>query len=251
MKQPYIMVAPTGARRTKSDHPKLPVTLTEIIQTADACFNGGANALHLHVRDDNGAHSLDTGHYKEALAELHLRLPDMDVQITTESAGIFDVTDQLACLQTVKPSWASVSIREVARAPELGKRLYQTCHDNETVVQHILYNAEDVALLDDWQAKGIIDTSQNSVIFVLGRYTAGQESQPDDLTPFLDEMQKSDHKIRRWMVCAFGANEHLCLAEAAAKGGDVRVGFENSLLSPAGTLHKDNAASLQMLKSLL
>ena len=251
VKQPYIMVAPTGARRTKSDHPKLPVTLTEIIQTAEACFKGGANALHLHVRDDDGAHSLDTGRYKEALAEMQIRLPDMDVQITTESAGIFDVADQLACLQAVKPSWASVSIREVSRAPALAKRLYQTCCDNETVVQHILYNAEDVALLDDWQTKGIIDTSQNSVIFVLGRYTAGQESQPDDLTPFLDAIRKSDHNIRRWMVCAFGMNEHLCLAEVAAKGGDLRVGFENSLLSPAGTLHDDNAASLQMLKSLL
>ena len=251
MKQPYIMVAPTGARRSKSDHPKLPITIKDITDTAEACFSCGAHALHLHVRDAEGGHSLDAGLYHEALGEMRRRLPDMAVQITTESAGIFEVADQLACLQRVKPPWASVAIREVARAPDLAKHLYQSCLDNETAVQHILYEADDVALLDDWQAKGIIDISQNSVIFVLGRYTTGQISQIEDLTPFLNAMQKSHHKIKRWMICAFGPNEHLCLAEAAAKGGDVRVGFENSLLAPDGTMHEDNAASLQLLRARL
>ena len=51
------------------------------------------------------------------------------------------------------------------------------------------------------------------------------------------------------MVCAFGPNEHLCLAAAAKKGADVRVGFENSLLSPDGTIHKDNATSVDLLKT--
>ena len=249
MQKPYIMVAPTGARRGKSDHPKLPITPKEILQTAEACFLAGAHALHLHVRDEDGAHSLDTGRYKEALAEMQIRLPDMDVQITTESAGIFTVEDQLACLRAVSPSWASVSIREVSRAPELANYLYQTCFDNGTIVQHILYDVDDMALLDEWQSKNIIPPSQNSVIFVLGRYKDGQVSHPKDLEPFLQAMEMTGHSNRRWMVCAFGPNEHLCLAAAASKGGDVRVGFENSLLSPDGTIHKDNATSVDLLKT--
>lgn len=251
MQKPYIMVAPTGARRGKSDHPKLPITMLEILQTAEACFLAGADALHLHVRQADGMHSLDSGLYKEALAEMALYLPEMDVQITTESAGIFTVEDQLACLRAVSPSWASVSVREVSHAPELADHLYQVCFDNGTIVQHILYDVDDMILLDEWQDKGIVSASQNSVIFVLGRYTDGQVSHPSDLDPFLQAMEISRHTNRQWMVCAFGPNEHLCLAAAAEKGGDVRVGFENSLLSPDGTMHEDNATSVQLLKARL
>lgn len=249
MQKPYIMVAPTGARRGKSDHPELPITLKEILQTAEACFLAGAHALHLHVRQADGVHSLDSGLYKEALAEMALYLPEMDVQITTESAGIFTVEDQLACLRAVSPSWASVSVREVAQAPELANELYQVCFDNGTIVQHILYDVDDMNLLEEWLDKGIVPASENSVIFVLGRYTDGQVSQPSDLDPFLQAMEITGRANRRWMVCAFGPNEHLCLAAAAKKGGDVRVGFENSLLSPDGTIHKDNATSVDLLKT--
>jgi uncharacterized protein (DUF849 family) len=242
-----IMVAPNGARRGRADHPQLPVTLPEILTTAEACYAAGADALHLHVRDETAGHSLDGRAYKEALAELAVRLPDMAVQITTESAGIFDVEDQFSCLQTVRPSWASISVREMAREPELAEKTYQFCDEADIEIQHILYDADDVAMLYDWQDKGVIHPEQDSVIFVLGRYTANQQSRPDDLTPFLDAMPNPG----KWMICAFGADEHACLVDAASRGGDVRVGFENSLVASDGTPHADNAASVRSLRDLL
>ena len=54
-----------------------------------------------------------------------------------------------------------------------------------------------------------------------------------------------------WMVCAFGRLEHACLAAAAARGGDVRVGFENSLTNSDGTRWTDNATSVAALIALL
>ena len=111
MTRPFIMVAPTGARRTKVDHPALPIILPEILAEAEACHAAGADALHLHVRDATGAHSLDHGLYMEALLALQETLPNLRVQITTESAGRYDVSAQLACLEALVPEWASVSIR--------------------------------------------------------------------------------------------------------------------------------------------
>ena len=89
MTRPHVMIAPNGARRGKSDHPALPVTITETVKVAVACHAAGADALHLHVRDETGAHSLDTARYRDALAALQDRLPEMAVQITTESGGRF------------------------------------------------------------------------------------------------------------------------------------------------------------------
>ena len=243
MSRPFLMVAPNGARRSKADHASLPLTLAETLATARACHAAGADALHLHVRDETGAHSLDAGRYREALDELARTLPKMRLQITTEAAGVFEVNEQLAYLKARRPPWASVSVREIARAPELAAHLYATCEDNKTEVQHILYDATDVALLQDWQARGIIRPKQTSVIYVLGRYTSGQASKSDDLLPFL-----AAHKERQdWMVCAFGPEEHICLLAAAKQGGSLRVGFENSLVSDTGTPHKDNAASVSAL----
>ena len=84
-----IMAAPNGARKTKDDHPNLPVTIDDVISEAAACHRAGAAMLHAHVRDDNARHSLDTGRYRELLSEMKSRLPDMLCQITTEQAGVF------------------------------------------------------------------------------------------------------------------------------------------------------------------
>ena len=70
MPHPFVMVAPTGARRGKADHPALPVTLPEILNAAVACHAAGADGFHLHIRDDAGVHSLDAGRYRETLEAL-------------------------------------------------------------------------------------------------------------------------------------------------------------------------------------
>ena len=54
-----LMVAPNGARKSSADHPGLPITVDAIAAEAAACREAGAQALHLHVRDDAGRHTLD------------------------------------------------------------------------------------------------------------------------------------------------------------------------------------------------
>ncbi len=247
MRRPYIMVAPNGARRGRSDHPALPVTLPQIVATAVACAGAGADALHLHVRDAEGRHSLDPGRYVETLAELSRAVPDLRVQITTEAAGLFDVATQLDCLTRVRPDWASISIREIARDPARASAIYGTCAEQGTQVQHILYDSADIALLRDWRARSVVAEEQTSVLFVLGRYTAGQVASPVDLMEYVDAAPD----MRDWMVCAFGPHEHECLLAAARRGGDLRVGFENSLTDRFGRQHADNAASVRALRAAL
>ncbi|MGV6805484.1 MAG: 3-keto-5-aminohexanoate cleavage protein [Ruegeria sp.] len=238
----YILVAPNGARRGHADHHALPVTTDEIVRTALACHTAGANGLHLHVRDDEGRHSLDAGRYREVTVELTRTVPTLDVQITTESAGVYDVPAQFNCLQQVAPQWASISVREIAREPDLAPRIYGLCADQGTRVQHILYDAEDAVLLKQWQAAGIVRREQVERLLVLGRYATAQESQPTDLDAFPADPAP-------WMVCAFGRLEHDCLVAASDRGGDVRVGFENSLTNSDGTQWTDNAASVAALVS--
>ncbi len=218
------MVAPNGARRGHADHPALPVTTRETVATSVACQVAGADGLHLHIRDDEGRHSLDPGRYLETLAALREEAPELDVQITTEAAGVYDVSAQLKCLRHVKPDWASISVREVSRTPALADAVYGLCADQGTRIQQILYDVEDAALLNHWQRTGIVRATQSDLLLVLGRYAAGQKSIPSDLKPFVQKGAPS----ASWMVCAFGPSEHDCLAHAAILGGEVRVGLKTA-----------------------
>ena len=245
MSKPLIMVAPNGARLNQQDHPEIPLTIAETVATAEKCFKAGAQALHLHVRDKEGLHSLDAGLYREAIAELASHVLSMRIQITTEAVGIYSVAEQLECLRGVKADWASISVREIARDHELAASVYATCEEMGTEVQHILYDAEDAKLLGEWQKSGIVRDDQKSVLLVLGRYSKNQMSNSGDIKPFLASLP--DHS--RWMLCAFGAAEHECLKVAASLGGDCRVGFENSRTNSNGEQWPDNSTSVAAIHS--
>ena len=247
MSRPFIMVAPTGARRDKTDHPALPLSVPEIVAEAVACHAAGADALHLHIREPDGAHSLDPGVYREALSALRSTLPGFPVQITTEAAGIFDVVTQADCIRALRPDWISLSVREMARDTALAARLYSEAQDMTCRVQHILFDDADLDLLAAWRADGTIPDTPLEVIHVLGRYADGPPSDPAQVPVRLAPLSGA----ARQMVCAFGPQEHACLIEAAKHGADLRIGFENSMTSPDGTLWASNAASVAALVASL
>jgi uncharacterized protein (DUF849 family) len=78
------------------------------------------------------------------------------------------------------------------------------------------------------------------LLFVLGRYAAGEDSRPRDLDPYLSE-RRGTIGGAGWMVCAFGRNETACLRAALDLGGKARIGFENNLFNSDGSLAHSNA----------
>ncbi len=239
---PRLMVAPNGARRGKADHPELPVTLPEIVQTARVCAKAGADGLHLHLRDANGAHVLDAGLYREALAELRGAVPDMAVQATTEAAGRYSAPHQRRVALDSGAALVSAALREMtADTPDaVATAFYRDCAERGIAVQHILYAPEDFDLLTRLLPAPLLRAPDLQLIFVLGRYSRDQESDPADLHPFLRALRAHD-LAPDWAVCAFGRAETACLMEAHRHGGKLRVGFENSLWHADGRIARDNA----------
>ncbi|MEO0402364.1 MAG: 3-keto-5-aminohexanoate cleavage protein [Pseudomonadota bacterium] len=246
MTQPRrITVAPNGARLQKADHPGLPVTAAEIAHTARMCQLAGADALHLHVRDGDGQHSLDADLYRDAIAAVARAAPGMDIQITTEAAGRFDVPAQLELLANLKPAAASISVREIARSPDLVRDVYATALAQGTRVQHILYGGTCIAQLCSWLDDGIVQSQMRDAILVLGQYAPAQTGTPADLPDLLAHTTAARLNMT---VCAFGPKEQQCLLAAAEMGCDLRVGFENNRTAPDGTVWQDNAAAVAALK---
>ena len=247
---PRVMVAPNGARRTRSDHPALPLTIEEVVACALACHAAGAGGLHAHVRDASGAHVLDAGLYRELLDELARRAPALFVQITTEAAGRYDAGAQRRLVHDLSPPAVSIAIGEVLSDGDEAAafRLFGFCDEAGIAVQHILYSPGDVALLAGLVARGVVPGRGLQILHVLGRYAPGQASSPADLDAPLSSARGLDAD---WAACAFGQGETACLAEAARRGGKVRVGFENNLHNADGSLARDNAERVAAVVSAL
>ena len=247
---PKIMVAPNGARRTKKDHPALPISISETAAAAIACQEAGADGLHMHIRGKDDTHTLDPGLYLEALQELEHVLPEFYVQITTEAVGQYSPKQQRDVVEKVMPKAVSISIAEMLSEGEhaQAKHFYDWCLDSDISVQHIIYDVDDLARIESMNL--LNEETATQLLFVLGRYTKNQQSSPDDLDPFFNWVAQQEAKID-WAICAFGQGETDCLVHAHQQGGKVRIGFENSLWNRDGSVAKDNAERISEYISCL
>ena len=248
-----IMVAPNGARRTKADHPALPMGPDELGATARACRDAGAGAIHLHVRDRDGAHILDADLYRAATDAVRRDAgDDFIIQITTEAVGRYRPPEQMAVIRAARPAAFSVALRELfpegdGRAEEDAAAFLAWCHEAGIAIQYILYSDIDLERFLMNIHRGAIPGKRWSVLFVLGRYSADLTSDPNEIKPFLEVLnQASERDQITWMVCAFGPAESTVAAAALSLGGHVRVGFENNLWLPSGDVAVDNAALVDL-----
>lgn len=237
-----VAVAPNGARKTKRDHPRVPITPVEIAQDARACLETGASMLHLHVRDAHGAHSLDADLYRAAIDAVTAEVGDrLVIQVTTEAVGRYSPDQQMACVRAVRPEAVSLAVRELIPDADHEARaaaFLDWCRRERVAIQYILYDVADLERLNDLRARGIVPRRDPFRLYVLGRHAGAKGGDPDDLLPFVTHEGGCNDP---WAVCAFGPKETACATVACAMGGHVRVGFENNLHLPDGAVANGNA----------
>lgn len=255
MDEVAIMVAPNGARRTKADHPAIPISPAELGSTAQACRLAGAGAIHVHVRDALGGHALDAATYAQAIGYVGERCAgDMAVQVTTESAGIFDFASQIALARSLRPASLSFALRELfATGPEAAIGFLDWAADTGMSIQFILYDLEDVAAFSRLSDNRIVKVGDRPrVLLVVGRYDAGQNATTDAFEKLFDGFAAHGlHESTVWMTCAFGRGELACLERSIERGGHVRVGFENAIVDADGNPARDNGQRVSLVADLV
>ena len=248
MTDPFVvMCAPNGARKTKGDHPQLPVTPEELASCAASIRDAGASIVHVHVRDDNGGHSLDVGRYREAMAAIRERVDDsLIVQVTSEACGVYSPAAQMAMVRELEPEAVSIALREFNPDENAeAAAFYAWLVEQRIFAQHILYSPDDVARFELLRRSGVIRDEHPFVLFVLGRYTSDLKGDPGELPAYIDAASGDT----TWAVCSFGNTERQAASAAADAGGHVRVGFENNLCLPDGAVADDNAALVAVAAS--
>ncbi|WP_374634762.1 3-keto-5-aminohexanoate cleavage protein [Ferrovibrio sp.] len=246
--QALIAVAPNGARKLKADHAAVPLTAHELGLCAAACADAGAAMIHLHVRNQDGGHSLDADLYRDAVSAVRREAgTGIIIQCTSEAAGVYDRHGQMAAMRALLPEACSLAIREIlpdAASESEGAGFLAELRKAEVSMQFILYSAEDLLRFRDLVQRGVIPGERHFVLFVLGRYAKDQQSTPSDLLPFLQAWQPA---WGAFAVCAFGKLEAACALSAIGLGGHARIGFENNILLADGSIAPDNAALVHQI----
>ena len=250
-----MTVAPNGGRKTKADHPALPLSPDELARAAAECLERGASMIHLHVRDRDGGHCLDPDAYRAAIACICQEVGDrLVIQITSESLGLFTPSEQRAAVLEANPEAVSLALRELApeQADEKDFGLFLIKLKQMRIwPQIILYHPDEAERLGAMMKRGLIPFDEIAVLYVLGRFTLTRTAAPGDLVPFIAPDMP---RFSPWSVCAFGRREVACVTAAALLGGHVRVGFENNLVLPDGARAASNAelvtAAVRALEAL-
>jgi 3-keto-5-aminohexanoate cleavage enzyme len=237
-----VMSAPNGARRSHADHSALPMTPQESAEDAIALVDAGVAVLHLHVRDDAGAHSLDADRYREAIREIRKTVADkLIVQVTTEAVGRYSSDEQMALVRELRPEAVSLALREICPAGDDERataELFAWMWREKVWPQIILYSLEDIERFEDMRRRGVFSNDSPFTMFVLGKYGSAEPGSRADLDTLLEA---ADYEAYPWATCCFGPNENDVMLAATTVGGHVRLGFENNLQLPDGSVAAENA----------
>jgi uncharacterized protein (DUF849 family) len=275
-----ITCAVTGAIHTPSMSPHLPVTPDEIADAALGAAEAGAAIVHLHARDP------ETGkpdQSPEAFAAFLPRIKqqsDCVINLTTGGSPWMTVEERVRPAATFKPEVASLNMgsmnfglfpmlerfkdfrhdwerQHLENSRDLVfKNTYKdiefvlrTCADNDTRFEFECYDISHLYNLAHFLERGLVKPPLfvQSVFGILG----GIGGHEEDVMHMKRTADRLFGKAYRWSVLGAGRNQMRIAAMAAAMGGNVRVGLEDSLWDGPGTLAKSNADQVRRARSIV
>jgi len=242
MAQTIITVATTGAFPTKAMNPAVPYTPREIAQDVFECWQAGAAIAHLHMRDDEGRGSMDTGRFIETVGRIRERC---DIVLNLTTSGALEAGDDLrmAHLIALKPEMASFDagsmnwmhatlfINHPAFLEKLGTTMiaHGVRPEIEVFDPGMLYTAVHYMKTGVLNAPGYFQ-------FVLG--AAGGIAATIENLVYLKSILPPGSP---WSAFGIGASHLPTLLATLALGGNIRVGMEDNLYYARGRLAKNNA----------
>ena len=276
-----ITCAVTGSIHTPSMSPHLPITAQEIADAAIGAAEAGAAIVHLHARDPkDGRPDQSPGAFAPFLRIIKQRCGAV-VNITTGGAPAMTIEERVRPAATFKPEVASLNMGSMnfglypmlARFKEFKHawerpyleashdRIFKntfadieyiltTCAENGTRFEIECYDIGHLYTLAHFAERGVVKPPffVQSVFGILG----GIGPHPEDVA----HMRRTADRLfgrenYRWSVLGAGRNQMPVAAMAAAMGGHVRVGLEDSLWIGPGRLAESNAAQVRMVRQII
>ncbi|MGH7077482.1 MAG: 3-keto-5-aminohexanoate cleavage protein [Acetobacteraceae bacterium] len=275
-----ITCAVTGAIHTPSMSPYLPVTPDEIAEAAIGAAEAGAAIVHLHARDpETGKPDQSPEAFGRFLSRIKQRSGAV-VNITTGGAPYMTVQERVKPAATFRPEVASLNMGSMnfGLFPMLGRfkefrhpwerqqlensrdlifrNTFQdiefvltTLGDAGTRFEFECYDVGHLYNLAHFLGRGIVRPPLfiQTVFGILG----GIGPHPEDVLHMKRTADRLFGDQYVWSVLGAGRNQLPVAAQAAAMGGNVRVGLEDSLWIGPGKLAHSSAEQVRAARQII
>ncbi|RBI75827.1 3-keto-5-aminohexanoate cleavage protein [Roseovarius sp. TE539] len=276
-----ITCAVTGSIHTPSMSSHLPVTAGEITEQGIGASEAGAAILHLHARDpETGRPSAAPEHFMAFLPRLKQGC-DAVLNLSTGGSAIMSLDERLAAPKRAAPEMASLNMGSMNFALyPMAERIGEWRHDWE---KPFLEGTDDLVFKNtprdiariltelgtDRGARFEFECYDLSHLYMLRHFAdrdliqppffiqfvfgvlGGMGPDPENLTHMVRIADKLFGQDYMFSVLAAGRHQMPLVSMAAAMGGHVRVGLEDSLTIARGTLARSNAEQVAKIRRIV
>jgi uncharacterized protein (DUF849 family) len=233
----YVKACINGAR-TPDQHPNLPVTPDQLAAAAVQAHVAGAQAVHMHPKAADGVDSLHGDAVAAAVEAVRAAVPGLPLGVTTGFWALPDADARLRAVDgwTVLPDFASVNWHEPG-SEELAHLLLS----KGLGVEVGLFHAEAAAA---WARSELAQHCMRVMI----------ELQGDDDVAVADDMLERVLAVGSPAPVLLHGLDESCwplLEHAGVRGVQTRIGMEDTLKLPDGSVAPDNAALVSAAVRLL
>lgn len=217
--------------RPRGAHPALPTTPEECARTARAVVAAGAGAVHVHVRDADGAESLAADDVARTLLAMRAEAPGTPIGVSTHFRILNDPDRRREAVASwaVLPDFASVNFHEEG-AVELAVQLI----GRGVGIEAGLFQADAARVCVQ---SGV---AARCLRLMLEPGAGALEAVLRNVAEMEAVLDAAGTTVPR-LLHGSGATSWALVDEAARRGYQTRVGFEDSFELPDGTAARDNA----------
>ena len=275
-----ITCAVTGSVHTPTMSPHLPTTPDQIAEQAIEAAEAGASILHLHARDPkDGRPTAEPSVFMQFLPRIK-QSTDAVINITTGGSSLMTLEQRLAAPLAAQPEMCSLNMGSMNFGlfpmldrprdwkhdwePELLEATRHTIFKNtfadmESILEKLgqgcgarfefeCYDVGHLYNLAHFRDRGLV-TGPLFIQFVLG-ILGGIGADPDNLSHMKRIADKLFGQDYQFSVLGAGRAQMPLITMAAAMGGNVRVGLEDSLYD-GGRLASSNADQVRRIRTIL
>ena len=261
-----ITVALNGGMQQDREGAVIPKQPEEIGEAAARCHEAGAAVVHVHARDRDGRNSGDKAIYAQIIREIRARSPIL-IQTTNgigvrrdprtgqlhwpsdeERLGLLEIEPQQdlfgiagGSADFYNPEGGYPGETPYVNSPELLKATIKAVYAKGSALEYEIVEASSLHRLMRYAEEGLLDRDRDNIWLLHG---GGFGATPPVARNILFNIDEGLRMFPRaiWGVTATGRDMFRVVTLGLAMGCDlVRVGFEDVVHLPDGSVGRDNS----------
>ncbi len=252
MRKVIITCALVGSATKKEQNPAVPYTPAELAEAAFLAHKAGAAMVHMHAREDDGTNSVRWERVRESHDRIREKVPGLIVNLTSALGAGASYDQRIEQIVKIKPEMASLNMATMNFAAvnrKTGEILGDYTFENRLdKVVEFARSMEENNVKPELECYSMSGVDNYYYIRGSGCFTepvnfnlvwgvcGGASFRPSAFIAAVDALPREAN----FTACGVGSEEWPAITQSILCGGHVRVGLEDNVRLPDGTLARGN-----------